>query len=367
MNQARALQYLIHLLIIFGHKSHTMEFTAQQIAGLLKGSITGDENVKVSSLSKIEEGKPGSLSFLSNTAYTNYIYDTDASVVILNHDVKLDKPVRPTCTLIRVDDAYTSFATLLEMYYASKQNKKGIEQPSYISTKATLGSDCYVAAFAYISDNVKIGNNVKIHPHVFIGEGVTIGNNCTFFSGVKIYHDCVIGNDCTIHASTVVGCDGFGFAPNSAENNYKKIPQIGNVILEDHVEIGSNSCIDRATMGSTILRKGAKLDNLVQIAHNVEIGENCVLAGGSFVAGSSKLGKNVMMGGQAGVVGHIKVADGVKIAGQSGVGSTIREEGLVVQGSPAFGIGDYQRSYVLFRGLKKMNDRINEIEKKIKD
>lgn len=344
-----------------------MEYTADQIAALLKGTVTGDGNVKISSLSKIEEGKPGSLSFLSNSLYTPHVYNTDASVVILNHTVELDKPVKSTCTLIRVEDAYTSFATLLEMYYASTQNKKGIEQPSHISASAKLGTDCYVGAFAYIGENVKIGNNVKIYPHCYIGDGVTIGENCTFYSGVKIYYDCHIGANCTIHASTVIGSDGFGFAPNSADSNYKKVPQIGNVIIEDHVEIGSNSSIDRATMGSTIIRKGAKLDNLVQIAHNVEIGESCVLAGGSFVAGSSKLGKNVMMGGQAGVVGHVKVADGVKIAGQSGVGSTIKEEGIVVQGSPAFSIGDYQRSYVLFRGLKKLNDRLNELERKLKD
>ena len=343
-----------------------MEFSAQQIAGLLNGKIEGDESVKVSSLSKIEEGKPGSLSFLSNPKYTPYIYDTDASIVILNHTVELTKKVKPTLTLIRVDDAYSCFATLLEMYYQSKMDKKGIEQPSTISSTAKLGKDCYVGSYAYIGENVVIGNNVKIYPHTYIGDNTTIGDNCTFFSGVKIYHDCVIGNNCIIHASTVVGSDGFGFAPN-AENEFKKIPQIGNVVLEDDVEIGSNSCLDRATMGSTIIRKGAKLDNLVQIAHNVEIGENCVLAGGSFVAGSSVLGKNVMMGGQAGVVGHLTVADGVKIAGQAGVGSSIKEEGLVVQGSPAFSIGDYQRSYVLFRGLRKLNDRLRAVEKNQKN
>lgn len=342
-----------------------MEFSAKQIAALLKGSIEGDENTMVSSLSKIEEGKKGSLSFLSNPLYTNFIYETDASVVIVKNDLKLERAVKPTLTLVRVEDPYGSFATLLEMYNQTRQNKKGIEQPSFISSTAKLGTDCYVGAFAYIGENVKIGNNVKIYPHCYIGDNVTIGNNCTFYSGVKLYHDTVIGNDCTIHASTVLGSDGFGFAPNS-DNNYKKVPQIGNVVIEDNVEIGSNTSIDRATMGSTIIRKGAKLDNLVQIAHNVEIGENCVLAGGSFVAGSSKLGKNVMMGGQAGVVGHIKVADGVKIAGQSGVGSSIETKDLIVQGSPAFAIGDYQRCYVLFRGLQKLNNRVIEIEKKTK-
>lgn len=342
-----------------------MKFTAKQIADLLNGKVEGNENVSVSSLSKIEEGILGSLSFLSNPAYTNYVYDTDASVVILKHNVSLDKPIKPTLTLIRVEDPYGSFAKLLEMYYAISQDKKGIENPSHISSSAAYGKDCYIGAFAYLGENVKIGNNVKIYPHCFIGDNTTIGDNCTFYSGVKIYHDCIIGNHCTIHASTVIGSDGFGFAPN-ADNDYKKIPQIGNVIIEDHVEIGSNTSIDRATMGSTIIRKGVKMDNLVQIAHNVEIGENTVLAGGSFVAGSAKLGKNIMMGGQAGVVGHITVADGVKIAGQSGVGSTIEQEGLTVQGSPAFAIGEYKRSYVLFRSLQKLNDRIRTLELEIK-
>ena len=342
-----------------------MEFTALHIAELLNGKVEGNENIIVSSLSKIEEGKTGTLSFLANTLYTPLVYETDASVIILNTDLVLDRPVKPTCTLIRVEDAYGSFAKLLEIYYQIKQNKTGVEQPSYVAASSIYGTDCYIGAFAYIGENVKMGNNVKIYPHCYIGDNTTIGDNCTFYSGVKIYYDCVIGNHCTIHASTVVGSDGFGFAPN-AENNYKKVPQIGNVIIEDHVEIGSNTSIDRATMGSTIIRKGAKLDNLVQIAHNVEIGENAILAGGAFVAGSSKIGKNVMIGGQAGVVGHIKVADGVKIAGQSGVGSTIEKEGLVVQGSPAFAIGDYQRSYVLFRGLQKLNDRIRSLEAEIK-
>jgi UDP-3-O-[3-hydroxymyristoyl] glucosamine N-acyltransferase len=342
-----------------------MEFTAKQIAGILNGTVEGNENILVSSLSKIEEGKKGSLSFLSNNLYTPFVYETNASVVIVKNDLVLDKKIKPTLTLIRVEDPYGSFARLLEVYYEIKQNKKGIEQPSFIAPSSKYGTDCYIGAFAYIGENVTIGNNVKIYPHCFIGDNVTIGDNCVLFSGVKIYYDCVIGNHCTIHASTVVGSDGFGFAPNS-ENNYKKVPQIGNVIIEDHVEIGSNTSIDRATMGSTIIRKGAKLDNLVQIAHNVEIGENAILAGGAFVAGSTKLGKNVMMGGQAGVVGHIKVADGVKIAGQSGVGSTIETEGLVVQGSPAFAIGDYQRSYVLFRGFQKLNNRIRALETEIK-
>jgi UDP-3-O-[3-hydroxymyristoyl] glucosamine N-acyltransferase len=328
-----------------------MIYTAKQVAQLLNGTIEGDENVTVSGLAKIEEGKLGTISFLSNQLYLPYIYETNASIVILNNTMVLDKPVKSTCTLIRVEDAYGSFAMLLEVYQKTRHNKKGIEQPSFISSSAKYGTDCYIGAFAYIGENVTIGNNVKIYPHCYIGDGTNIADNTILFSGVKLYHDTVIGSNCIIHASTVIGSDGFGFAP---ESDNKKIPQIGNVVIEDNVEIGSNTSIDRATMGSTFIRKGAKLDNLVQVAHNVEIGENSILAGGSFVAGSSKLGKNVMMGGQAGVVGHIKVADGVKIAGQSG------------QGSPAFAIGDYQRSYVLFRSLKKLNDRVNTMESELK-
>ena len=327
--------------------------------------MEGNGAVVVSNLSKIEEGKPGTLSFLANPVYTPFIYETDASVVIVNKTLELQKPVKKTCTLIRVEDAYGSFAKLLEMYHQIKQNKTGIEQPSFVSPSATLGKDCYVGAFAYIGENVKIGNNVKIYPQCYIGDHVTIGDNTVLFAGVKVYFECVIGKDCTIHASSVIGSDGFGFAPNS-ENNYKKIPQIGNVVIEDHVEIGSNTSIDRATMGSTIIRKGVKLDNLIQIAHNVEVGENTVMAGGVFIAGSTKIGKNVMIGGQAGVIGHLKVADGVKIAGQSGVGSNIDKEGEIVQGSPAFPIGEYKRSYVLFRNLQKLNARIKDLENEIK-
>ena len=342
-----------------------MQFSAQQIAGLLQGTIEGNPEITVSNLSKIEEGKPGTLSFLANPLYTPFIYETDASIVIVNRSLLLDKPVKTTCTLIRVEDAYGSFATLLEMYNQIKLNKSGIEQPSHIAESAKIGTDCYVGAFAYIGENVKIGNNVKIYPQCYIGDNTSVGDNSVLFAGVKVYHDCIIGKDCTIHASSVIGSDGFGFAPNS-ENNYKKVPQIGNVIIEDHVEIGSNTSIDRATLGSTIIRKGVKLDNLIQIAHNVEVGENTVMAGGAFIAGSTKIGKNVMVGGQAGVIGHLKVADGVKIAGQSGVGNNIEKEGEIVQGSPAFAIGDYKRSYVLFRGLQKLNDRIRDLEQKLK-
>ena len=342
-----------------------MEFSAKQIAQIIDGIVEGDENILVSNLSKIEEGTIGTLSFLANPAYTNYIYSTNASIVIVNKSFVLENPVKSSCTLIRVENAYESFAKLLELYNQINTEKEGVEQPSFVSSNATIGENCYVGAFAYIGQNVSIGNHVKIYPHVYIGDNCKIGNNTTLFSGVKIYHDCVIGNNCTIHASTVVGSDGFGFAPNNEGHVFTKVPQIGNVIIEDDVEIGSNSSIDRATLGSTILRKGVKLDNLVQIAHNVEIGENTVIAGLSGIAGSTKVGKNCMIGAQVGVAGHLRIANGVKIAGQSGIGSNIDKEGEILQGSPAFNIGEFKRSYVLFRGLPKLNDKVSDLTKKI--
>ncbi|MFL5754092.1 MAG: UDP-3-O-(3-hydroxymyristoyl)glucosamine N-acyltransferase [Bacteroidia bacterium] len=339
-----------------------MEFSAKQIAALLNGTIEGNPDATVINFSKIEEGKPKTLSFLANPHYTNYIYSTDASIVIVNRDLALDKPIKPGCTLVRVDNAYECFAKLLEMYQEVKSAKKGIEQPVFISPTAKHGEDCYIGAFAYLGENVRIGNNVKIYPQCYIGDNVSIDDNTTLFSGVKIYHDCVIGKNCMIHASTVIGSDGFGFAPGST--SYTKVPQLGNVIIEDNVEVGSNTSIDRATLGSTILRKGVKLDNLVQIAHNAEVGEHTVIAGQTGVAGSTKVGKNCMIGAQVGVAGHLKIADGVKIAGQSGIGSDINKTDEIVQGSPAFNIGEYKRSYVLFRNLPKLNDRIRELEKK---
>lgn len=342
-----------------------MEFSAKQIAQIIDGIVEGDENILVSNLSKIEEGTIGTLSFLANPAYTNYIYSTNASIVIVNKSFVLENPVKSSCTLIRVENAYESFAKLLELYNQINTEKEGVEQPSFVSSNAKIGENCYVGAFAYIGQNVSIGNHVKIYPHVYIGDNCKIGNNTTLFSGVKIYHDCVIGKNCTIHASTVVGSDGFGFAPNNEGHVFTKVPQIGNVIIEDDVEIGSNSSIDRATLGSTILRKGVKLDNLVQIAHNVEIGENTVIAGLSGIAGSTKVGKNCMIGAQVGVAGHLRIANGVKIAGQSGIGSNIDKEGEILQGSPAFNIGEFKRSYVLFRGLPKLNDKVSDLTKKI--
>lgn len=342
-----------------------MEFSAKQIAQIIDGIVEGDENILVSNLSKIEEGTIGTLSFLANPAYTNYIYSTNASIVIVNKSFVLENPVKSSCTLIRVENAYESFAKLLELYNQINTEKEGVEQPSFVSSNAKIGENCYIGAFAYIGQNVSIGNHVKIYPHVYIGDNCKIGNNTTLFSGVKIYHDCLIGNNCTIHASTVVGSDGFGFAPNNEGHVFTKVPQIGNVIIEDDVEIGSNSSIDRATLGSTILRKGVKLDNLVQIAHNVEIGENTVIAGLSGIAGSTKVGKNCMIGAQVGVAGHLRIANGVKIAGQSGIGSSIDKEGEILQGSPAFNIGEFKRSYVLFRGLPKLSDKVSDLTKKI--
>ena len=342
-----------------------MEFSAKQIAQIIDGIVEGDENILVSNLSKIEEGTIGTLSFLANPAYTNYIYSTNASIVIVNKSFVLENPIKSSCTLIRVENAYESFAKLLELYNQINTEKEGVEQPSFVSSNAMIGENCYVGAFAYIGQNVSIGNHVKIYPHVYIGDNCKIGNNTTLFSGVKIYHDCLIGNNCTIHASTVVGSDGFGFAPNNEGHVFTKVPQIGNVIIEDDVEIGSNSSIDRATLGSTILRKGVKLDNLVQIAHNVEIGENTVIAGLSGIAGSTKVGKNCMIGAQVGVAGHLRIANGVKIAGQSGIGSSIDKEGEILQGSPAFNIGEFKRSYVLFRGLPKLSDKVSDLTKKI--
>jgi UDP-3-O-[3-hydroxymyristoyl] glucosamine N-acyltransferase len=339
-----------------------MEFTAKQISGLLGGKIEGDENVRVNKLSKIEEGSEGSLSFLANPKYTHFIYATNASLVIVNADFVAEQPV--SATLIRVPNAYESFVKLLEIYNQVQLDKKGIEQPSFVSPSAKVGTDCYIGAFAYIGNNVVIGNNVKIYPQVYIGDNVRVGDNTTLFAGARIYSDCVVGSNCTLHTGTVIGADGFGFTPNAA-NNYKKVPQIGNVIIEDHVEIGANTSIDRATLGSTIIRKGVKLDNLIQIAHNVEIGENTVIAAQTGVAGSTKIGRDCMIGGQVGIVGHITIADKVKIAAQSGIGSNITKEGDIVQGSPAFNIGDYKRTYVLFRKLPELEKRIKELEELI--
>ena len=341
-----------------------MEFTAAKIAQILEGTIEGNPEVRVNTLSKIEEGFTKSITFLANPQYTPYIYTTNASIVIVNNNFIPEKPLKESCTLIRVEDAYKAFAQLLEAYNTIKLNKIGIEPQSFISTTASLGENIYIGAFAYIGENVTIGNNVKIYPHVYLGDNVTVKDNTTIFSGAKVYAECKIGKECTIHAGVVIGSDGFGFAPNK-ENNYTKVAQIGNVILEDHIEIGSNTTIDRATLGSTIIRKGVKLDNLIQIAHNVEIGENTVIASQTGIAGSTKIGSDCMIGGQVGIIGHITIANKVKIAAQSGIGSSIIKEGEIVQGSPAFSMGDFKRSYVLFRNLPELTNKINELEKNL--
>jgi UDP-3-O-[3-hydroxymyristoyl] glucosamine N-acyltransferase len=342
-----------------------MEFTAVQIAEMLGGRVEGDPNATVSKLSKIEEGQPKSLSFLANPKYTAHIYDTLATIVIVNEDFVAEAKLQPGCTLIRVKDAYACFAQLLDVYNKIKLDKKGIEEPSFRDASASIGEDVYIGAFVHIGKNTQIGNRVKIFPNTVIGDNVIIGDDTMIYSGTQVYSETEIGKSCVIHAGVILGCDGFGFAPNS-ENNYQKVAQIGNVIIEDHVEIGSNTCVDRATLGSTIIRKGVKLDNLIQIAHNVEIGENTVMAAQCGVAGSTKIGKNCMIGGQVGFAGHLTVADGVKIAAQSGIGSNIPEN-AIVQGSPAFSIGDYKRAYVSFRKLPEMAAKLNTLEKLIKE
>ncbi len=336
-----------------------MEFSAQQLAEVLDGKVDGNPEVKVSQLSKIEEGGEGTLSFLANPAYEKHIYSTTASIVIVSEDFKPSGKIGTT--LLRVPDAYGAFAKLLEMYNAMRQNKSGIEQPSFIADTASTPDEWYLGAFSYIGDHSKIGSGTKIYPHVTIGENVTIGANCTIHSGVHIYADCVIGDHVTIHSGTIIGADGFGFAPNS-ENSYDKVAQIGNVIIEDHVDIGANSSIDRATLGSTIIRKGVKLDNLIQIAHNVEIGENTVIAAQSGVAGSTKIGKNCMIGGQVGIVGHLTIGNGVKIAAQSGISRNIPDN-QVVQGSPAYDYVDYNKSYAVFRNLPQLAKDVHQIKK----
>lgn len=341
-----------------------MEFSAKKIAQLLGGEIEGDENVTVNKLSKIEEGVPHSLSFLSNPQYTQYIYTTEATIVVVDKQFIPERPLKSSCTLIKVVDPRQSFAQLLEIYNQIKLNKTGIEQPSFISKTAIVGENIYIGAFAYLGENVTIGNNVKIFPNAFIGDNVTIGDNTILFAGVRICSESIIGAHCTFHPGVVIGSDGFGFAPNS-QNSYQKVAQIGNVLIEDRVEIGANTTIDRATLGSTIIRKGVKLDNLIQIGHNVEIGENTVIAAQTGVAGSTKIGKDCMIGGQVGIVGHLTIADNVKIAAQSGIGNSITKKGEIVQGSPAFAIGDYKRSYVLYKKLPELISRIHQLEKEL--
>jgi UDP-3-O-[3-hydroxymyristoyl] glucosamine N-acyltransferase len=339
-----------------------MNFTAQQIADILEGDIVGNPNAEVSKLSKIEEGEKGSLTFLSNPKYNPFLYTTKASITIVNKSFVPEKEIETT--LIKVEDSYAAFSKLLEFYNQVKNNKSGRENPHSISSSAIIGADEYIGAFVYIGENVVIGNNVKIYPSTYIGDNVTIGDNCTLFSGAKIYSETQIGNNCTIHAGVILGSDGFGFAPNS-DGEYNKVPQTGNVIIEDYVEIGAATTIDRATLGSTIIRKGVKLDNQIQIAHNVEIGENTVIAAQCGIAGSSKIGKNCMLGGQVGVSGHITIGDNVKVGAQSGITKSIKEN-QVINGTPAFGFTDFHKSYVHFKNLPKMAKTLYKLEKDLK-
>ena len=338
-----------------------MVFTAGQIAGILEGELQGDPEIAVHKLAKIEEGEKGALTFLANPKYTSYIYSTKASITIVNKDFVPEQSL--DTTLIKVDDAYESFSRILEYYNQVKNNKTGIEQPVFQSDSVTYGSDFYLGAFSYLGNNVTIGNNVKIYPNVYIGDNVKIADNVTIFAGAKIYSESVLGNNCVIHSGVVIGADGFGFSPNKA-GEFQKVPQTGNVILEDNVDIGAGTTIDRATLGSTILRRGVKLDNQIQIAHNVEIGEHTVIAAQTGIAGSTKIGRRCMIGGQVGIVGHITIGDNVKIQAQSGIGRNVKSN-EVLQGSPALNYGDYNKSYVHFKNLPKLSHRVDEIEKNL--
>lgn len=336
-----------------------MKFTAEQIAGILEGEVVGNPSASVSRLSKIEEGTDGSLTFLSNPKYLNYIYTTQASITIVNDTFEPESPI--STTLIKVKDAYASFTKLLEFYNEVKRNKSGIEQPSVISDSVTYGSNLYLGSFSYIGQNVVIGDNVKIYPNCFIGDNVVIGNNVTIFAGVNVYSETVIGNDCVLHSGVVLGSDGFGFAPKP-DGTFDKIPQIGNVVLEDGVDVGANTTIDRATLGSTVIRRGVKLDNQIQIAHNVEIGENTVIAAQTGIAGSSKVGKNAMLGGQVGIVGHLSIGDNVRIQAQSGVTRNVKED-ETIQGTPAFTYNDFNKSYIYFKKLPQLVAELEELKK----
>lgn len=339
-----------------------MEFTAKQIASWLDGKIVGEPTTIVNKLNKIEEGEKGGLSFLSNPKYNHYLYKTEASVVIVNNSFAPEKEVK--ATLIKVDDAYAAFAKVLQSYEQARTKAKvGISSTAHIDSTAVIGKDVYIGEFAFIGASVSIGDGTKIHPQVYIGDFSKVGKNTFILPGVKIMHECIVGNECTIHAGAVIGSDGFGFAPQQ-DNDFRKIPQIGNVVIEDRVDIGANTTIDRATLGSTIIRRGVKLDNMVQIAHNVEIGENTVMAAFGGVSGSSKVGKNCMFGGQIGIAGHLEIADGVKLAAQTGVAANIKPNS-VEMGSPSFAHKSFLQSYVYFKRLPDLAAKIKELEKEI--
>lgn len=341
-----------------------MQFTANQIATLLNGYVEGNPDVLVNQLAKIEDGEGGALAFLSNPKYEHFLYETKASVVIVNQDLQLTKPIK-VC-LIRVKDAYSAFSELLRIYDQLRNERSGIEEPSFIHESASIGQEPYVGAFSYIGRNVVIGNKVKIYPQVYIGDDVVIGDNTVVYPGVRIYYDSKIGDNVVLHSGVIVGSDGFGFAPQK-DGSYSKVPQIGNVVIEDHVEVGANTVIDRATLGSTTIRKGVKLDNLIQIAHNVEIGSNTVAAAQTGISGSTKIGENVVLGGQVGVVGHIQVATGSQIQAQSGVNRSIDEENKKWGGSPAMPYNSNLRSQVIYSKLPSLEQRVAELEARLKE
>ncbi len=339
----------------------SMKFTAAQIAGILEGDIVGNPDVEVSKLAKIEEGTKGSLTFLANPKYNSYIYSTNASICIVNSTFEPEQTV--SATLIKVEDAYKSFSKLLEYYNQVKLNKTGIEQPHFISETAKYGENIYLGAFTYIGENVVLGDNVKVYPNVYIGDNVKIGDNTMIFAGAKIYSESIIGDYCVIHSGAIVGADGFGFTPNE-KGEYQKVPQTGNVIIEDFVDVGAGTTIDRATLGSTIIRKGVKLDNQIQIAHNVEIGAHTAIAAQTGVAGSTKISKHCLIGGQVGIAGHLTIGDKVRIQAQSGIGRNVKDE-ETLQGSPALNYGDYNKSYVHFKNLPQTVKSIHNLEKKL--
>jgi len=341
-----------------------MQFTAEQIATLLNGEVEGNPDAAVSQLAKIEEGKEGTLSFLSNPKYENYLYDTQSSIVIVNADLVLQRAV--TATLIRVKDAYSSFSELLKVYHSMLNDREGREENAFVHDSVTIGEGGYIGSFSYLSKGVKIGNNVKIYPGVYIGDNTIVEDNAILYPGVKVYHDCRVGANTIIHSNVVIGSDGFGFAPQK-DGSYEKVPQIGNVVIEENVEIGANTVIDRATLGSTVIKAGVKLDNLIQIAHNVEIGTNTVIAAQTGVSGSTKVGKQVILGGQVGLVGHITIADGSQVQAQSGINRSIKEANAKWGGTPAGPYTGQLRSQVIYTRLPELEKRIGELEKIIKE
>ncbi len=339
-----------------------MEFTAATIAGFLKGEIVGDPDIKVNTIAKIEEGETGALSFLANPKYEHYLYITKSSIVLVNKSFVPSETVG--ATLIKVENAYDAFASLLRLVDQARPRKKGIHPTAVIEASAKVGSDVFIGPYSYVGENCVIGDGCSLYPQVYIGDNTRVGNNCTINPGVKIYHDCILGEGCIIHAGSVIGSDGFGFAPQS-ESEFMKIPQLGNVVIEDHVEIGANVTIDRATMGSTIIRKGVKLDNLIQIGHNVEVGENTVMAAQTGISGSTKIGRNCMFGGQVGLAGHLKIANGTKIGAQGGILGDVKEENTAIIGSPAIDVKQFLKSSVIFRKLPEMKVKIESLEKDV--